>query len=254
MSERFLQSFNIAINMTKRDLKIKYKNSVLGVIWSLINPLIMVLVYTFAFKVVLKNDVENFPLFVVVGLAPWNLFSSIVLSSSNIIVNNGTLIGKVYFPREILIVSNVLFHLFFYIMTMVIVSFVVVFMGGSISFMSILQVIFMSCVLIIFAMGISYFTSALSVKYRDVPHLIEVLFMALFWLTPILYEPDSIPSSFSFLIDYNPASYYILMIRNGLMNTTTIDGGVSKIVATFVIYGFGYIYFKSNEKKFSELI
>jgi ABC-type polysaccharide/polyol phosphate export permease len=96
-------------NLVFKDLKLKYRDSVLGVVWSLLNPLLMLGVYTLAFKFILRVQTENYAYFLLVGLLPWNFFSSSLIASTQAIAGNGHLIRKVYFPRETLPIATVLF-------------------------------------------------------------------------------------------------------------------------------------------------
>lgn len=255
MSNSKINSYlDIALNLVKRDLKVKYKKSIFGIAWSLLNPLVMLLVYTFAFKIVLKSNIENFSLFLLSGILPWNLFSSTVMMSSSIITGNMGLINKIYFPREIFIVASTLFNLFMFLMMVVILAISMPFFHVTYSFNMIITFILALILLLAFALGLGLFAAALSVKYRDVPHLLEILFMAWFWLTPILYQSSAVPVELSFFVQYNPMALVIDLFRYSFIGTQYEGNWIfSTVIIIFALFT-GYIYFKKQEPNFSELL
>lgn len=254
MKRNLAQTLEISIMMAKRDISIKYKRSWFGVLWSLLNPLVLVFVYTFAFKIVLKSSIENFPLFLLIGLAPWTLFNAIINSSSNIIVGNSNLISKLYFNRSVLIYSNMLFNLFFYGMTLLIILISTMILGLEVNMGSIGLILLATILLLLFTMGIAFFVATISVRLRDIPHLIEVALMALFWVTPVVYDISSVPEDLNLFTEINPIACIIGIFRHALLGYDMPSNIVTSVVMSVLIFASGLYYFKRKEKYFVEYL
>jgi lipopolysaccharide transport system permease protein len=173
-------------NMIVRDLKVRYKNSVLGVLWSFLNPLLMMLVFTAVFSVMMRSDIRQYAVFVLVGLLPWNFFSGAVLAGTASITANAPLVKKVYFPREALPISTVLSGLVnFGLAFMVLLVFLYASGIGLTRYA--LWVPALLVTQVIFTLGLCLFLSALHVFYRDVVMILDVGMLAWFFLTPVFY-------------------------------------------------------------------
>ena len=182
-------------NLVIRDLKVRYKNSLLGIIWSLLNPLFMMVVFTAVFTVMRNQAIEKFPVFVLIGLLPWQFFANSVMGATSSIVANAALINKVYFPREILIISEVLSHLVNFLLAMLVLVPVIILFKISITPWIILLPI-MIFIQLIFSLGIGFIVATANVFYRDVRMIMEVLILAGFFLTPVFYSLDILPRSY----------------------------------------------------------
>lgn len=182
-------------NLVVRDLKVRYKNSALGIIWSLLNPLLMVLVFTAVFTVMQGVAIENFPVFVLVGLLPWQFFANSVMAATTSIVANANLINKIYFPREILVISGVLSNLVnFLIALLVMVPVLLVFHTPLTVWLLMLPI--MILIQLIFTLGIGFIVATANVFYRDVLMIMDVALLAGFFLTPIFYPLSTLPRSY----------------------------------------------------------
>lgn len=179
-------------NLVAKEFKLKYRGSALGFLWSLMNPLLMIIVYSIAFRFILRIPLEDFTLFLVIGLLHWNFFASTTIAATDAIIGNSNLINKIYFPRQVLPLSVVVFQLITFGLTMIVFIFAYLPLGGE---FWIGQLIYPFIVLlqVVFVLGISLAISALNVFYRDLKHLIDVLLLMLFWLTPIIYNFTMIP-------------------------------------------------------------
>jgi ABC-type polysaccharide/polyol phosphate export permease len=181
-------------NLVIRNLKVRYKNSVLGILWYLLNPLLMTLVFTVLFTVMIHSDIENYPVFFMCGFLPWAFFSSSLTSSTASIVNNAGLIKKVYFPREILPLVEVLSNLVnFLLALLVLFGMLFVFRMPLQPAVALLPLIILTQV--IFTVGMGLLLSTADVFYRDTQHILEVVLQAWFFLTPIFYSITSLPES-----------------------------------------------------------
>jgi lipopolysaccharide transport system permease protein len=181
-------------NLVIRDLKVRYRNSALGVLWSLLNPLLMTLVFTFVFTFMLPNNIENYPVFFMAGFLPWSLFAASASEATDSIVNNANLIKKVYFPREILPLSQVLANLVHFLIALVVlfVLLLVYQMKLTPAVLMLPLIVFTELMLVA---GVSLLLATANVFYRDTKHILQVLLQALFFLTPIFYPIDMLPES-----------------------------------------------------------
>ncbi len=185
----------LLLNLVMRDLKVRYRNSVLGVLWSLGNPLLMMAVFTVVFTIMTPTDIEKFPVFVLCGLMPWNYFSASVVGSIRGIVDNASLVRKVYFPREMLPISVVLANLVnFAIALVVLFAFILAFRLPLTVWALLLPVVI--AVQTIFTVGVALILSTANVFYRDTQVIMEVVMLAWFFLTPIFYPIDALPHSY----------------------------------------------------------
>ncbi|HEV2361591.1 MAG TPA: ABC transporter permease [Acidimicrobiales bacterium] len=173
--------------LVRKELKVKYKNSVLGFAWSMLNPALVLAVYDVVFSVFLKNGINHFVLFLFSGLLAWNLFNNALMGASGAIVNNGAIVKKVAFPREILALSQVgTACVFFLFQAAVFVLFLFGFQWNPTwTYMPLIPLALVA--LIIFTSAFAIFLSAVNVYLRDTQHLIEVALMAWFWGAPVVY-------------------------------------------------------------------
>lgn len=191
-------------NLIVRDLKVRYKNSVLGVLWSLLNPLMMMIVYTVLFTVLIPNDsIRHYPVFILVALIPWNFLSGSLVGGTVSVTSNAPLIKKVYFPRILLPVSAVISNLVnFFLVSLVLLVFIYAFGIGLTIHALWVPLILLTQV--IFILGLSMLFSALHAFYRDVMMILEVVMLAWFFLTPVFYPFEWLGTQ-AVLLGYSPA-------------------------------------------------
>jgi ABC-2 type transport system permease protein len=176
-------------NLIRKELKVKYKNSALGFFWSLLNPAMLMVVYTIVFQVVLKNNVPYYPIYLLSGLLAWNLFSVSLGAATGSITGNHTLVNKVYFPREILPLASVGANcVHFFLQATVLFLTIALVPGVEFDLRWVWLVIPALLVLLILAAAFSIFLSAINVYARDTQHLLELVILAWFWMTPIIYQ------------------------------------------------------------------
>jgi lipopolysaccharide transport system permease protein len=175
-------------NLVMKDLKLKYRGSVIGFMWSLANPLLMTIVYTFAFRNILQMGGQGFVFYVMLGLLAWTFFSSSAAMSTGAIADNGGLVKSIWFPRAILPTATVLFNLAQYLLT-VLVFLPLMFAYYRVPFAA-PMLLFPVIVTLqtLFTIGVALILSTSTAFFRDVRHLVDVGLMMLFWATPIVYE------------------------------------------------------------------
>ena len=173
--------------LVRKDLKVKYKNSALGFIWSLANPLLYLAVFTLVFTQLLDNGIDDFPVLFMSGFLVWNFFNLATLSGTGSVVGNANLVRKVRFPRVVLPLSSVGFAGVHFVLQLgVLLALLAVFYRDTFGAQLVLLVPALA-VVTVFATAMALLASALNVRFRDVEHLLEVILLAWFWLTPIVY-------------------------------------------------------------------
>lgn len=202
----FFQYRALLYNLTIRDLKVRYKNSLLGVVWSLLHPLLMMVVYTVLFTILIpSDDIDNYPIFILVALIPWQFFSGTMISGTNSIVANASLIKKVYFPRILLPVSNLLSNFVNFLLAWVVLLILLFAFGIGLS----IHALWVPAILItqiIFMLGLLFIFSTLQTFYRDTLMMLEVALLAWFFLTPVFYPFERFGESAELLgVTFNPA-------------------------------------------------
>ena len=220
-------------NIAVRDLKVRYSNSVLGIVWSFFNPLLMTLVYTVVFTFMLRDlGIPKYPVFILAGLLPWNFFNLATLGAITVVTANGHLIGRLYFPREILPIAIVVSNAINFLIALVLLfAFVVIYRIPLTLYVLWLPVLIV--IQIALSIGIGLFLSAIHVFFRDTQQIMEVLLLAWFFVTPILYPLERIREvTRPFVLLLNPLAALIVNYRQILYVGAPPNLGV--LAATFV--------------------
>jgi ABC-type polysaccharide/polyol phosphate export permease len=253
-------------NLVVRDLKVRYRSSVLGIAWSWLNPLLMMLVYTLLFTVFLENQsIAHYPIFVLCGLLPWNFFQDAVIQSTTSIVGNAHLIKKVYFPREILPISIILSNLVNFLIGLP-VLFILAYATGAPIAWTIILVPITLLVQVMFATGLGLLLSTLNVFFRDTQIILGVLMLAWFFLTPVFYPIATVPEKATvlgitfnaqlWLRRLNPMASIVASYRDLLYWSvpTGIDFLIRTAVTSVLVLVIGYLAFERYQSVFGEEI
>ena len=237
----------------KKEIRGKYKNSFLGVIWSFLNPLLQIAVYAIVFQMILKNPQENYVVFLCCGLIPWTFFSTAISRSAFTMVENGNILKKVYFPREILPISVVTSEAVNFLISTVIIFAFVIFSGiGITKYILVYPLIFIAQYLLLLA--ISFIVSSVCVYIRDLQHFIGIFLQLLFYATPIVYSIDILPPEAAWILNLNPMTYIIEGYRDIFYNQTMPDVQSILILIGIVLVAIviGYLIFNKLQKGFAE--
>jgi lipopolysaccharide transport system permease protein len=198
-----------------RDLQVRYKGSALGIIWSLLNPALMMGVYTAVFSSVLKNHITDFPVFFMSGFLPWTFFATALQGGSFALLANASLLQKVYFPREVLPISVTIANL-----ANLGLAFIAFFPLGlylrGFTVPGLLGILPITLFLLMFTTGMVMLFSVLMVFFRDIEFLIGVVLQAWFFLTPVVYQFSSIPARFERFFRFNPMLPFVNAYRDSL--------------------------------------
>lgn len=175
-------------NLVRKELKVKYKNSTLGFLWTMLNPLLYLVIFTVVLGVFLRSGVPWFALYLLSGLLAWNLFSTALSGSTGSIVGNSTLVTKVFFPREILPLASIGASMVHFVLQLLILIAAMLITGYQRFWDAGLSLLPMALVVeILFLAGLGLLLASLNVYMRDVQHLLELALLAWFWMTPIVY-------------------------------------------------------------------
>lgn len=242
------------LNLVRKDLRLKYQGSWIGVAWSLVNPLVLLAVYGLTFTYIIPLAIPRFVLFLLVGLVHWNLFAQTAVASAGSIVDNASLLRKVRFPAEVLPLATVGFYLAQYACALVVLL-PAAYLGygvrpgwGTLGFLPLLglQVAYMS--------GIAFFLSAATVRSRDVRHFVEVAVLVLFWLTPVIYEVRTLGGDIRRLIALNPLTPLMLGYQAVLFRGESLPAHswVAPVAWAALLLGGGWAYFRRQRWRFPE--
>ncbi len=237
----------------KKEVRSKYKNSFLGVLWSFLNPLLQIAVYALIFSLILSNQQPHYAVFLCCGLIPWTFFSSAINKAAFTFIENGNIIKKVYFPREIIPISVVTGETINFLISTIIILGFVIFNGLGISkYILLYPIILIAQYLIVLA--ISFIISSVCVYLRDLQHFVGIALQLLFYAAPIVYSPSSIPENYQWILKYNPMTYIINAYRDIFYHQTMIDIKHILIVLLIGVIGciVGYFIFSKLQKGFAE--
>src|SRR4030065_2748751 len=251
----------LLFSLTRKELKVKYRGSVLGFLWSLLNPILIMLVYSFVFSIVLRGGIKEFAIFLICALLPFNFLSNSVNYGASSIIANSNLVNKIYFPREIIPLSIVLSNLVNFFLELVALFIVLGIMGYKFYLYLYLLpiVIFIQFFLVV---GMTLLVSALNVFFRDLQHLITIIMMVWFFGTPIIYPLSMVPEKYQIIIKINPMPIYASYYRNIFYYVKYPEGGglpsvqetLIALGITLLIFFIGYFVFKKLEYRFAEEI
>ncbi|MEE2609663.1 MAG: ABC transporter permease [Acidobacteriota bacterium] len=256
---RLLRHRSLIQSLVARELKARYRGSVLGFFWSFINPLLLLLVYWFVFSVVLPGirpiDIEPYALFMFCGLLPWTWFSSSVLEASNVLIAGGNLIKKVLFPAEVLPVVTVLANMIHFLLGLPIIAAALVYFAVPVRPLELLWLPVVVLVQLFFTLGLALIVSSLTVHFRDLKDILGNLMTFWFFATPIIYPMSLAPPSGKVLLDLNPFTHLVISYQEILFYDGPFGhwkwllalGGVS-----IVLFLLGYFLFDRLRDSFAE--
>lgn len=237
----------------KKEIRGKYKGSWLGILWTFLNPLLMLAVYAFVFPYILRVNVDNYTIFMIVALIPWNFFTTAVQTGTGCVVANGNILKKVYFPREIIPISITTSQLVNFLITCLIMFVFIIFSGVGFS-VHILLLPLLILIQFILTLAINFILSSITVFAHDIDHFVSVALTLGFYATPIVYLSSMLPDKFQWAMKVNPMAVLVESYRSILYYHQLPD---FKILGVWVVLSilfliFGYMIFKKLEKSFVE--
>ena len=236
--------------LVARDLKARYKKSVLGYAWTWLDPLMTMFVFIFVFGLLLKMGTENYPIFLLSGLLPWTFFSNSLSAANHSIINNEGITKRIYFPREILPISVVLSNAVNMVLGLIVILPVILAFGIPLTDNLILIPI-PFCFLIFLTLGISFFLSSLNVFFRDMSYIVPFILHLWFFMTPIFFNIESnVPANYlSLYLIINPLAVILSLFRTCLMGhpLPAMAYILSCFSACTLVFLIGYGFFKKTE-------
>jgi ABC-2 type transport system permease protein len=203
----------VLLNLVRKELKVKYTASVLGAVWSLLNPVVFLAVFSFV-VVVTKNQMPHFPVYLLSGLLGWSLFSNCLLLGSRSVVDNASLVKKVYFPREILPLASIGVTLVDFVLQSGVLLLFMVVTGYNVHLHALWMYPLSMVTLLVFTLAVTLWVAGLNVRYRDVQHLLNLGLLVWFWMTPIVYQGALVQR---FLTDNRPDTLWNVYLLNPLV-------------------------------------
>lgn len=244
--------------LTWRDIKVRYKQTILGVLWIILQPLVSIVVFTIIFGRFAKMPSDNipYPIFVFIGLLFWNFFSATLSSSSGGLITNEEILKKVYLPKLLTPVSSALAHVVDLLPTLVILAGFLIYYRISPSPFMFIMMPALLLMIMIFSLGIGFFLAPINAKFRDVRFILPFFIQLMMFATPVIY-PSSLFGGTSWWIRIlNPVAEAIEISRSGFFGTRPMDWGVFllSIIFTCFVFIIGFISFRKQEDSFIDIL
>ena len=248
--DNFLRFKPLLEELVARDIKIKYRRSVLGVLWTILNPLCMMVILSIVFSNIFKFDVENFPLYILSGQVIFNFYNDATTNSMTSILGASSLIKKIYVPKYLFVLSRIVSSFINLMASFCALLVMMVVTRAELHWEVVLSIIPLTMV-VGFSLGIGLILAALTVKFRDIMHLYSVFTTGLMYLTPVIYPMSILPETIKKIVMLNPLTNYLIMFRDVMFNDTlpsmsSITVGVVEMVIALVL-GVWVFYKRQDE-------
>ncbi len=241
--------------LTQKEMKIRYKNSFLGYLWSIGNPLAFAFVYFVAFKVVMKIQMEDYVLFLIAGLFPWQWFSNSVNASTGIFIGNASIIKKVSFPRNIVPLALVLQDMIHFALSIPVIVFFLFVFHKSPSWSWVPGIPILLLIQLLVTYGFALIMSSVNLFFRDIERLVSIFLALLFYFTPIIYSESMIPARYGRLMKLNPL-YYLMVSWRELFMSGRLEMSSLLLSASqaLVFLAIGFLVYKKLSWRFAEVV
>jgi len=242
--------------MIVRDLKVRYKQTVMGVAWAVIQPLTMIAIFTLIFGKLAKipSDGYPYPVFVFSGLLAWNFFSASIATSGVSLISASNVVTKVYFPRIIIPISSIGVSLVDFLISIVLLLIMMLFYSQAIT-LNILLLPFCLAGLMVLSIGFGSWLASVTVMYRDFRYVITYMLQIWMYLTPVLYPISFVPEKWRWLLYLNPMYGWINGIRASFLGQEIdVIGIIISLVLSIILFALGMFYFEKTQRKFADII
>ena len=245
---------DMVYELTHRELRGKYKGSVLGFLWTYINPLAQIIVYAFFFSQIFRSGIEKFHLYLIVSMFPWNFFTGGVMQGLTSVRSQGELVKKIYFPRQILPIVYVTVNFINMLISFLIIYSMLLISGWGIDMSLQLWLLPVMLIEYVFTLGLAMILAGVEVYFRDVEHIVSVIMMIWMYVTPMFYSLDIVPVELQKYFYYNPMLYIISMYQQILYYKVSPDRTfmIRALVISLSTLIVGWIVFDRLEKRFAE--
>lgn len=242
------------VSLVKRDLKSRYKGSILGFLWMFLNPLLQLCVYTIVFSTIMRMGIEKFYLFLFVALVPWIFISTCLTGGTMVIFGQQDMVKKIYFPREVLPISYTLSQFINMLLSFIVIFVVVFFSGVEIQPIALLFLPLVMIIQFILALGITFLAAALTVYFRDLEHILSIISLAWMYLTPVVYSVDMIPDEFLTVFYLNPMTSITIAYRDILYygQLPEMETLLNALALGLIVLIVGKVLFSRLQRGFAE--
>ena len=256
LNRRRIQHYiDLVIILTQKEMKVRYKNSFLGYLWSILHPLAFALVFFMVFKVVMRIGMENYSLFLIAGLFPWQWFSSSVNAATGVFLGNASIIKKMNFPKNVILLAVVLQDMLHFVLAMPVIVFFMVLYGKVPSLCWLYGIPVLLGIQLLMTYGVSLVVASANVFFRDIERLTTIFTMLLFYCTPIIYPETMVPERYRGLLNLNPMTPLMISWRNLFVEgTTNLDFLLTALLYGAVVYATGYWVYRRLSWKFAEVL
>jgi lipopolysaccharide transport system permease protein len=253
--KQLLDYRELIVNLVVRDLKVRYKRSILGVLWALLEPLVLMILFTVVFSFLLRIRIENYPVFVLCGIVPWSFFNTALSYSATSIAEHANLIKKIYFPREIILLGVIVSRLANFLISVgLLFLFMLAFRVKFTPYVAFLPLIV--AIQFFLVVGLALFFTSLNTFYHDVGFILEFILFGWFYVTPVFYPVSMVPERFLGLYMLNPMAVIIHSYRRVLLYGQCPDLGqlaIALVVVTVALF-IGWVVFRHLEWRFAEVL
>jgi len=247
--------FDLIYVLTQKEMKVRYKSNVLGYFWSISHPLVYAAVFFLAFKVVMRFNIENYGLFLVTGMFPWQWFSNSVSNSSTAFLTNSSIIKKVNFPRNIIPAVGALQDTIHFVLSIPVIMVMLLVHHKAPSLSWIYGVPLLVCIQFMMIYGIALMVSSVNLFFRDLARLTSIFMTLLFYCTPIIYPATMVPAKFKHLVTINPVAPIMMSWRKlfleGAMDPRLV---LTALVFSMLVLAAGQSVYGRLQRRFAEVL
>jgi lipopolysaccharide transport system permease protein len=255
MNKEFIRKKDLLWLLTKKEITIKYKRTALGILWSLLNPILLALIFFIAFNIFMRFQMKNYTFFLLSALFPWNWFSASVIISTGVLIGNVSLIKKIRFPRHLLVIATILSQLVNLLFAIPIIIGFSYYYGNGPGLNWLLVVPILIVIQFIVTMGICLCICIINAYFRDMEYIVGVALSMLFWLTPIIYPLNMVPEKYRAYLMINPLTYLIAAWRDIFMSNSINWGNIGiSFGSSLILLFFGLSIFQRLGKRLDEVI
>lgn len=239
--------------MVRRDLRGRYKGSVLGFFWTFLNPLLQLAVYTVVFSIILRSDIDKYYLYLFIALIPWMFMANSVQGGASCVLAQKSMVTKIYFPRQVLPIAHVTTG-FVNMLLCFLVVFAVAFFSVGLAPAALPYLIPTMLIEYILALGLCFIVSGITVYFRDLEHILGIVVMAWQFLSPIMYSPDIVPEKLRPIFNLNPMTPIIIAYRSVLYYKCPPDLStmLAALVMGILFLAAGWVLFEKLQRHFAE--
>ncbi|MBS3145165.1 ABC transporter permease [Candidatus Woesearchaeota archaeon] len=246
--------FHLMKSFALTDFKLKYQGSVLGYLWSLLNPLLTFAILYVVFSVFVRFQMENYSLFLFLGIILWGYFNEATFNALVSLYTKSNIMKKIYFPRTVIVLASNVTTFLGFLLNFIVFLFFVLFSEIELHFLSFLSILFFIN-LFLLTLGISYIVAGLNLRFIDTQHIWRILLQLFFWLTPVVYSLQLVPESYRFFFYFNPLVLILEGIRNiFLENIFSFHFYFISLLFSLVVFFSGYFLYRKMSVYFAEWV